>query len=203
MSFTRKTNPAEQARAPKGRIWRKAKGLSRGCTAKGSHKGSGGRLVKIRVAITHEAGVVLFANMRSWRDNILKILCGMFKKAKTGCSHLWLQEGDPSQNSAASRMAMKSIPAKLLSILPRSSAINLIENLFHLIKRQLNNDAIVRNINQETFEKFAARVKHTIINFDKNKIDKIIESMSKCIEMIVCNKGTESNIKHNYVLPVK
>ena len=127
----------------------------------------------------------------------------MFKKAKTGCSHLWLQEGDPSQNSAASRMAMKSIPAKLLSILPHSSAINLIENLFHLIKRQLNNDAIVRNINQETFEEFAARVKHTIINFDKNKIDKIIESMSKCIEMIVCNKGTESNIKHNYVLPVK
>ena len=31
---------------------------------------------------------------------------------------------------------------------------------------------------KETFEEFATRVKHTIINFDKNQIDKIIESMS-------------------------
>ena len=84
---------------------------------------------------------------------------------------------------------MKSIRAKLLSIPPRSPDINPIENLFHLIKRQLNNDAITRNMTKETFEEFAARVKHTIINFDKIQIDKIIKSMSKRIEMIVCKKG--------------
>lgn len=84
---------------------------------------------------------------------------------------------------------MKSIRAKLLSIPPRSPDINPIEYLFHLIKRQLNNDAIARNMTKETFEEFAARVKHTIINFDKNQIDKVIESMGKRIEMIVCKKG--------------
>ena len=86
-------------------------------------------------------------------------------------------------------MAMKSIRAKLLSIPPRSPDINPIENLFHLIKRQLNNDAIVQSIKKEGFEEFSTRVKHTIINFDKNQINKIIESMGKRIEMIVCKKG--------------
>ena len=86
-------------------------------------------------------------------------------------------------------MAIKSIRAKLLSIPPRRPDINPIENLFHLIKRQLNKDAIARNMTKETFEEFATRVKHTIINFDKNQIDKIIESMSKRIEMIICKKG--------------
>ena len=33
------------------------------------------------------------------------------------------------------------------------------------------------------------RVKHTIINFDKNQIDKIIESISKHIKMILRKKG--------------
>ena len=64
---------------------------------------------------------------------------------KKGRSRLWLQDSDPSQNSAVARMAMKSVRAKLLSIPPD---INPIENLFHLIKRQLNNDAIAQNINR-------------------------------------------------------
>ena len=112
VSFTHKTNPADEAKATKGRIWRKAnEGLNRGCTAKGSHEGSGGRLVKLMVAITHEA------------ERSLPSL---------------VARRDPSQNSAAARMAMKSIRAKLLSIPPGSPDIDPIENLFHLIKRQLN-----------------------------------------------------------------
>ena len=60
VSFAHKTNPADEAKAPKGRIWRRAnEGLDRGCTAKGSHEGSGGKLVKMMVVITHEEGVVL------------------------------------------------------------------------------------------------------------------------------------------------
>ena len=38
VSFTHKTNPADKAKAPKGRTWRKAnERLNKGCTAKGSH----------------------------------------------------------------------------------------------------------------------------------------------------------------------
>jgi hypothetical protein len=112
VSFTHKTNPADEAKSPKGRIWRRAnEGVDRGCTAKGSHKGYRGRLVKMMVAISHEGG-----------------------------------------------------------------------RRFHLIKRQLNNEAIARNINKKSFAEFSARVKSTIVNFDKKQIDKIIESMSKHIE---------------------
>ena len=60
-SFKHKHNPADQARAPKGRIWRKShEGLRIGCTAKGSHCGSGGRMVTFMVAISYrEEGGVL------------------------------------------------------------------------------------------------------------------------------------------------
>ena len=134
------------------------------------------------VAITHEEGVVLCDQYEKldgqyFKNLVLTEFRGMFKKVKKGRSRLWLQDGDPSQNSAVARMAMKSIRAKLLSIPSHSPDINPIENLFHLIKRQLNNDAIVQNIRKETFEEFAARVKQ--------------------------RKETESNIKQNYVLSVK
>ena len=49
-----KTNPMDQARAPKGRVWRKkSEGLKQGCLAKGSKVGTGGKVSKVMVAITH------------------------------------------------------------------------------------------------------------------------------------------------------
>lgn len=195
VSFTHKTNPADEAKAPKGRIWRKQnEGMDKGCTAKGSHEGSGGKLVKMMVAISHGPGVVLCDQYDKldgpyFKDLVLREFSKMFKKARKGRSRLWLQDGDPSQNSALARKAMKSIRAKLLSIPARSPDLNPIENLFHLIKRQLNSDAIVRDIKRETFQEFSARVKFTILHFDNNVIDKIIESMSNRIEMVVNRKG--------------
>ena len=87
-------------------------------------------------------------------------------------------------------MAMKSVHTKLMSIPACSPDLNPIENLFHLIKRQLNNDAIVRDIKRENFQEFSTQVKSTILNFDNNVIDKIIESMSNRIEMVVNRKGS-------------
>ena len=44
VSFVYKTNPMDQARAPKGRVWRKkSEGLKQGCLAKGSKAGTTGR----------------------------------------------------------------------------------------------------------------------------------------------------------------
>ena len=57
VSFYHKYNPLDDARAPKGKIWRKRKeGLS--VTAKGKHVGSGGRVVKMIVAISSGKGVI-------------------------------------------------------------------------------------------------------------------------------------------------
>ena len=195
VSFTHKTNPADEAKAPKGRIWRKPnEGMDRGCTAKGSHEGSGGKLVKMMVAISHGAGVVLCDQYNKldgpyFKDLVLREFPQMFKKARKGRSRLWLQDGDPSQNSAAAKTAMRSIRAKLLSIPARSPDLNPIENLFHLVKNQLNNDAIVQNIKKENFQEFSARIQSTILNFDNIVIDKIIESMSNRVELVVNRKG--------------
>ena len=80
-------------------------------------------------AITHEAGVMLCDQYEKldgeyFKNLVLKEFREMFKNAKKGRSRLWLQDRDPSQNSAAARMAMKSMRAKLLSIPPCSPDIN-------------------------------------------------------------------------------
>ena len=60
VSFVYKTNPIDQARAPKGRVWRKkSEGLKQGCLAKGSKAGTGGKVAKMMVARTHGKGVLI------------------------------------------------------------------------------------------------------------------------------------------------
>ena len=52
-------NPERQAKAPQGRIWKtKKEGLAEGCTAKGKKEGSGGRVLKLFVAIRYNKGVI-------------------------------------------------------------------------------------------------------------------------------------------------
>ena len=59
VSFTHKRRPMDQAKAPRGRVWRKkSEGLKRGCTAKGSKEGTGGNLVKVIVATSYDKGVI-------------------------------------------------------------------------------------------------------------------------------------------------
>ena len=66
-SFVYKRHPMDQARAPRGRIWRKiSEGLDPGCTAKGRKEGSGGKIVHIMAAISYGQPVLIaepFAKM--------------------------------------------------------------------------------------------------------------------------------------------
>ena len=58
--FAHKTNPLDQARALKGRIWRKkSERLTFGCTGKGHKEGTGGRVLKFMVAISYGKGVTV------------------------------------------------------------------------------------------------------------------------------------------------
>ena len=60
VSFIYNTNPMDQAQAPKGRVWRKkSKGLNQGCLAKGSKVGTGGKVAKMMVAISHGGGIII------------------------------------------------------------------------------------------------------------------------------------------------
>ena len=60
ISFWYKRNPADQASAPHGRIWhKKCEGLIRGCTSKGGKVGSGGKDVKVIMAISYGKGSIV------------------------------------------------------------------------------------------------------------------------------------------------
>jgi hypothetical protein len=57
-----------------------------------------------------------------------------------------LQDGDPVQNSAAARHAFQEVGVVTFAIPPRSPDLNPIKNLFHLVSKQLGQDAIDKQI---------------------------------------------------------
>lgn len=113
----------------------------------------------------------------------------MFIRAQKGNSKLWIQDGDPSQNCTAVKRILQLIGAKLLSIPARSPDINPIENFFHLVKRELRKDALERNITSESYNEFSEHVINTITTFPFQRIDNIIESMDKRMDLIIKGHG--------------
>jgi hypothetical protein len=134
--FAYKRNPLDQALAPKGRVWRKrSEGLTPGCTAKGQKTGTGGRVVKLMVAVSYDKGVVICKaydklDGRYFANFIDENFKSMFGTADKSLKRLWLQDGDPSQNSAMARAAMDRENCELLKIPPRSPDLNPIANIF-------------------------------------------------------------------------
>ena len=86
----------------------------------------------------------------------------MFEKGNKEDSKLWIQDGDPSQNSALACCFWLALGAELLSIPPRSLDINPIENFFKLVKGHLTKDAIANNITWESSPDFSKCIRETI-----------------------------------------
>jgi len=172
VSFVYKTNPLRESTCPKGKIWRrKDEGLAPYCTSRGTHVGSGGKVLHMAVAITYEHGVILckpyvhmdgqfFSNFIT--NNFKRIFKQTGKKSK-----IYLQDGDPSQNSASARIALKRLNAKVLSIPPRSPDLNPIENLFAYTKKELRSQAFKEKITRETYKIERISEKHYIYTFNK------------------------------------
>ena len=151
-------------------------------------------MAKFMVAISYQEGVVLCEQYdkldgQYFKDLVEREFRNMFEKANKEDSKLWIQDGDPSQNSALARCSWLVLGAELLSIPPRSPDINPIENFFKLVKDRLRKDAIMNNITWESFPAFSKRVTETILSMDKAVIDKIIESMNKRMDLIISKKG--------------
>ena len=72
----------------------------------------------------------------------------MFATADKGPRRLWLQDGDPSQNSNKACMAMERARCELLKIPPRSPDLNPIENIFKFVSDALREQAIRLQNNQ-------------------------------------------------------
>lgn len=196
-SFAFKTNPKDQAVAPTGRIWRKkSEGLKLGCTAKGQKVGYGGKVAHFFVAMAYNKGVIsceqytetLTGNM--FALFIKEKFDGIFEKCKNGGpSRLFLQDGDPRQNSKVARNMLELKKIYCFSIPARSPDINPIENVFHLADVKLKEDALKNNIVKETFEEFSQRIVNIMGKLSIPLVDKIIESMPRRIELLVTNKG--------------
>lgn len=189
-----KCNPFDQARAPRAREWRrKGEGLSFRCTAKGKKEGS--RNANFMVAISYGKGVVMckqyFGTItgEKFANIVQSEFLAAFKNSSNPKGKLLLMDGCPRQNSAAAKSAIDKLNGRILNIPPRSPDLNPIENFFHLITVELAKQAIDKKIEKESFEQFAMRCMKTMLEYPKSKVDKIIESMSTRVDMVIKAKG--------------
>ena len=112
----------------------------------------------------------------------------IFKKCPNPKGKLFLQEGDPSQNSCKAGSAWDKIGARKFSIPVRRPALNPIENIFHIVKKTLQQDALEMKIQHEDFEEFSRRVKKTLESVPVDLVDRTIRSMDKRRDLIVKRK---------------
>ena len=194
VSFAHKRNPLDQAKAPKSRIYRlKGEGLAFGCTAKGKKEGTGGNYAKFIVAISYDKGIVLcepFEKMTGafFAEFIDDHFTEAFRIADKE-TDLFVQDGDPSQNSKLARASMDKADAQLLQIPARSPDLNPIENFFHLVSEGLRTDAILHQYMDESMADFKARIIRIMDAIPRETIDKTISSMRKRLLQIIAGRG--------------
>ncbi len=194
--FTHKVNPCQSEKRKGGKTWRKkGEGLSLYCTAAGSSEGCGGRVAKFMVAIAYGKGVTMCEefkvslNGKSFADFVRAHFPPCFSASVNPEGKIFLQDGDPSQNSAVALEALAEIGGRKFSIPPRSPDLNTIKNLFHYAKRQLKVDAIEKKITHERYNEFFDRVKDTMKSTQVTILDNIISSMPKRIDLVIKSRG--------------
>ena len=82
-----------------------------------------------------------------------------FEKRNNSKNKLFLQDGDPSQNSRKGNNVMYKVRDKNFSVPARSPDMNPIENVFNYERTNLHEESLNRNISFENFEEYCARVK--------------------------------------------
>ena len=185
----------EDACQTESRVWRKL-GKVLQFTAKGSKELAGGRHLHLMVAIAHGRGIIMtepyekisgdyFSSFIRRRFNIT------FAKAGPKVNHArrFIMDDDPCQTSKKSLHALSEIEAELHRIPARSPDLNPIENIFHLIKKELAKRALNFQIEKESFDEFKTRVLRCCNDIDPLIIDSMIESLLKRIDAILKGRG--------------
>jgi len=192
--FAFKTNPMDQARAPKAREWRlKNEGLKFGCTAKGCKEGV--RNANFMVGISYGKGVTLCQQYSGsitgakFATIVQDHMPASLENSADNVGKRILQDGCPRQNSRTALRAIEDVGGLVFRIPPRSPDLNPIENFFSLVTKELRKQVIRSNLTRETFGEFSARVRSTMLDFPINKIDSIIGSMSKRVNLVIQRKG--------------
>ena len=145
VAFRHINHPHDEAKSFRTMAWRrKDEGLEPSCTAKGSHVGSAGNVAHFMVCISYDKGIILC------KQYFGRINGEKFQKSLNPANRMFLQDGDPGQNSKLSKQALKSIGTTKFDIPPRSPDLNPIENVFNYVKQKLHIQALQQNI---TFER--------------------------------------------------
>ena len=199
VSFVHKNDPRKAAVQPKSRGWRN-KGGELAITAKGSKALVGGRRLHVLAAVAWGKGIILsevYDKMNT--DFIAQFIKSNFNLCfgKAGPKPdekrlMFVMDNDPCQTSKKAMLALTQIECELHRIPLRSPDINPIENVFHLVKKMLQKEAIDQNITKESFDAFKTRVLLCLNTFEIKTIEKTIESMPKRTEEITLSKGKRS-----------
>lgn len=191
VSFVYKTQPLSDALAPRGRVWRKTtEGLQ--VTAKGSKNLAGGKRLHLLVAISHNQGVVMVEEYEKMTGpyfawfvrNKFPILLSRKRGRKW-----FVMDNDPSQRSLAVQKAIRKESCELFRIPARSPDLNPIENMFHIVKNQLDCQIRDSQIVRETWEQFKTRVIKTLYDIPRRYVNNIITSMPKRINAVLQADG--------------
>ena len=128
-SFAHKKNPCDQAMCQKPMVWQKrCEGLSYNFTSK---PGTGGAMAHFIVAIPHGKEVVLCKQYVErftctyFADAIWEHFHEAFVNSANPHGKLFQHDGDPRQNSMATKRALDDVSARSFSI-PREAQISII-----------------------------------------------------------------------------
>ena len=102
---------------------------------------------------------------------------------------MFLEDEDPSQNSASAWAAMQRINSTLIKLCPRSPDLAVIENVFPMVSRMLKRQALQQQVRRQTFEQFKNRVISTFHSIPVETVNNLIRPMPKRIDMVIRNKG--------------
>ena len=127
--FVHKRNTLDQVLAPRGRVWRKkARALFKATLAKGRPVARGKYMKMMIIAITHGKWVIFCQRYEKMKQtfftSFLKENFEIMVKKPDKNSRVWIQDGDPSQNSKQAKEVMKELNSELLSIPRRSPDLN-------------------------------------------------------------------------------
>ena len=104
---------------------------------------------------------------------------------------LFVMDNDPSQVLNAAKLVSKTSmlsSTKFHQIHPRSPCLNSIENIFHIVRKMLEQEAIRLQIEHETFNDFKTRVMRCFDSIPTDLIHRM-RSMPTPIKQIIASKG--------------
>ena len=126
--------------------------------------------------------------------NRTNICCFAKSGPKHGGKRIFVMDNDPSQSSRAAMNALRDVEGDLLKIPARSPDLNPIENVFHIVKNSLREEAIKKRIEAESFSQFQERVVCALKCISTDIIDKTIESLPKRVDSVLSLAAIEQNI---------